>query len=268
MELISKVSKGSKMDQIYIPKNRSGLSVGSYVIITCVEKKLISEKPFFYNIDYIEPVKIEIINKIFSIINKKISNYENIIIVGSFVDKGFNFNDIDIMLITNESLKEKIIENEIRKETGIKSHLLVIDNKSLLEGLSTDPMYKMLLSKSVSKKRLIFKLNNQFNYKLLDLHLLKSKTLIDNFDVLNGNEKYKLTRNMIVIFRFLNNKKITRDLVDSEIKKVFGLKSINELKQNVLDKGTFLRIYKMVYRKMFNKIMMGVKNGSEQKQIN
>ena len=135
VELISKVSKGSKMDQIYIPKNRSGFGVGSYVIITCVEKKPTSEKPFFYNIDYIEPVKIEIIHKIFSIINKNVLNYENIIIVGSFVDTGFKFNDIDIMLITDENLKEKIIENEIQKETGIESHLLVMDNKSLLEGL-------------------------------------------------------------------------------------------------------------------------------------
>jgi hypothetical protein len=33
MELIAKVSKGSKMDQAYIPKNRSGFSIFTIFII-------------------------------------------------------------------------------------------------------------------------------------------------------------------------------------------------------------------------------------------
>jgi len=34
MVIISKISKGSKMDQIYLPKNRSNLNIGDYVIIS------------------------------------------------------------------------------------------------------------------------------------------------------------------------------------------------------------------------------------------
>ena len=40
VELIGKVSKGSKMDQIYIPKNREAIPVGSYVVV----KPLTTEK--------------------------------------------------------------------------------------------------------------------------------------------------------------------------------------------------------------------------------
>ena len=58
MELIAKISKGSKMDQVYIPKNRIGFSAGSYVIIRPLEGKKTVEKPYLYNIKSIEPVKL------------------------------------------------------------------------------------------------------------------------------------------------------------------------------------------------------------------
>jgi len=39
MELIAKISKGSKMDQVYIPKNRIGFSAGSYVMMRNMQGK-------------------------------------------------------------------------------------------------------------------------------------------------------------------------------------------------------------------------------------
>ena len=45
MEIIAKISKGSNMDQIYIPKIRYGLNVGEYVIVRPLkEEKLIDSK--------------------------------------------------------------------------------------------------------------------------------------------------------------------------------------------------------------------------------
>ena len=39
MEIIAKISRGSKMDQVYIPKNRGGFSIGSYVILKPIKIK-------------------------------------------------------------------------------------------------------------------------------------------------------------------------------------------------------------------------------------
>ena len=39
MEIIAKISKGSKMDQIYIPRNRESFPAGSFVIIKLLEEK-------------------------------------------------------------------------------------------------------------------------------------------------------------------------------------------------------------------------------------
>ena len=267
MEIIAKVSKGSRMDQIYLPKNRYGLPVGNYVVVQPLETKRISkEKLYFYNVRSIEPIKLQLINEIINIINKKIKKYENIIITGSFINEGFNFNDIDILLITEGKVNIKYMERNIEEKTKIKPHIILISNKELVEGLSTDPLYQIMLSNCIAKNRFVYRVKYKINYKILDLHLLKSKTLIDNFDDLNGNEKYSLVRNMVAISLYLDIKdKINQEKVDKEIKNQFNLKDINEIRQNILQKDKFLKKYKEIYNKTFNKIIKGVKNASKQK---
>ncbi|MEK6932826.1 MAG: hypothetical protein AABW56_03480 [Nanoarchaeota archaeon] len=266
MEIVAKISKGSRMDQVYIPKNRNGFSIGSYVIIKPLETKETSEKPYFYNIKYIESVKIDIINKLMGIIDK-IVDAGNIIITGSFLDEGFNFNDLDIVLIAENKPNLEYIKKEIRDKLGIKTHIIIMENKVLMKGLSTDPLYQMMLSRCIAKKRFIYKQKYKVNYKLLDLHLLKSKLLIDNFDHLNGNEKYYLIRNMIAIFLYLKNKKISKEIIDREITKYFNL-NIKQIKQNMIEEDIFLKKYKIIYKETFDKIIKGIEYDSKQKEIN
>jgi len=268
MELIGKISKGSKMDQVYIPKNRTGMNTGEYVIITPLGKRIEEGKksvfkPYFYNLKKIEPIKLQIIEEIFSIIEKDTEKgVENIIITGSFLDPGFKFNDIDLLIINEEKVNIEILKEKIEKTIGIKAHLIFLDNKTLGLGLSTDPLYSLMLSKCLSKKRIILKIKRKINYKLLDLHLLKSKNLIDNFDILNGDEKYYLALNMISIFLFIQNKKLSKELVNHEIEKLLNI-SIKELKENLIDKQDFIKKYKEIYSKTFNLIMEGIKNAKD-----
>jgi hypothetical protein len=263
MELIAKISKGTLMDQIYIPKNRAGLETGSYVIIRpAILGQEQETKPNFYNIKNIEPIKVEIARRIFGIISS-IFDCENIIIVGSFLDKGFNFNDLDIVIINESKINIKSLELTVKSKLGFNSHIICLSNKELLAGLRTDPLYQAMLSRFVSKQRLIFKIKDMPDYKILDLHLIKSQSLIDNFDILTGKEKYSLTRNLIAIKLFLENKKVTNEMIDSEIMRLFKLKTINELKDNIINKLEFLRRFKEIYKKTFNKIMEGIKNESK-----
>ena len=263
MEIIGRISKGSKMDQVYIPKNRAGFSIGNYVIIKPLEDKKPIEKLYFYGIRDIEPIKIEIVRRIINAVDKNAENYENIVITGSFLDKGFLFNDIDIILITDSKLDAKRISADIGNETGIKVHILIIGNKDLARGLETDPLYQMMLSKSISQKRFLYKTKHKINYELLDLHLLKSKTLIDNFEALTGNEKYNLTRNMMAIYLYLKNKKVSKELTDAEIKKRFNLRNTDELKKNLLNMKIFLKKYKLIYNWIFDQILKGIEDGAK-----
>ncbi len=259
MVLISKVSKGSKMDQIYIPKNRIGFCIGDYVKIEpIIEYAVKIENPFFYGLNEIEPVKMEIIDKIFCVIEENIENNDNILITGSFLEKGFKFNDIDVIVLSNNDLNEKIIKNDVKKKIGVDIHLIMLNKESFIRGLEKDPIYRLMLSKCVSRKRFIYKLGREKDYKILDIHLLKSKTLIDNFDILTGGEKYDLVRNMISIFLFLEDRKLTKNLVDSEIKKIFDLGDITELKNNFVGKD-FLKKYKKAYNEISSKILKEIK---------
>src|SRR3989344_9678350 len=115
MEIIAKISRGSKMDQIYLPKNRFGLNPGSHVLVREISHEK-EEKLFYYNIKKIEKVKIIIIKEIFKLLNKY--NFDNVIICGSFLDQGFNFNDIDIILINESEIKLEPIKNELKENLG------------------------------------------------------------------------------------------------------------------------------------------------------
>ena len=263
MEIIGKISKGSKMDQIYIPKNRAGFNNGEYVLISPFRGRIEKQfKPHFYNLNNLEPIKIKVIEDIFSLINKK-TDVENIIITGSFLESGFGFNDIDILLINEKKININIIKEEIEKMTGIKTHIILLNDKTLILRLSSDPLYNLMLSKCVSKNRLIFKIKRKINYKLLDLNLLKSKTLIDNFEILNGNEKYYLTLNMISILLFIQGKKLDKGIINKEIERVFNMK-INELKNNLMNKENFLKIYKEIFNKTFDLILDNIKGKNDE----
>lgn len=267
MELVSKISKGTRMDQVYIPKNRRGFYVGEYVIIKPLEIERVIEKPFFYNIKHIEPIKIDIIMEILNVISKTVDNYENIIITGSFLDGGFNFSDIDIIIVSEEKLNIIQIKKSIEDMIRIKIHLIILNNKTLMDGLSKDPLYQMMLSKCITKKRFIYRIDHKIDYRILDLHLLKSKLLIDNFDYLNGIEKYYLTRNMIAISLYIKHKKINKEIVDKETERLFNIKNIQEIKQNMLNKNKFLKLYKKIYSGVFNKIMGNIKRDTKQKKL-
>ena len=265
MVVIGRVSKGSKMDQVYIPKNRIGLDIGRYVLISSFDEGKDSkiDKPYFYGVSNVGSLKIEIINKIFRAVENSVESYENIIVGGSFIDEGFDFNDIDVLIVSDDKLNVKIIEKMLERDIGAKIHVVFIDNKSLIEGMSSDPLYIMILSKCAARKRFVYRIKRKINYKILDFHLLKSKALVDGFDVLSGREKYKLTRNMIAISLFLKGKKVSLDLVDKEINKVFGLKDVREIKLNMLKKNDFLRRYKKVYEGTLNIVFRGIKDGAK-----
>src|SRR3989344_4574611 len=259
MEIISKISKGTKMDQIYIPKNRPGLDIGTYVKIIPIEETII-KRPYFYNIKEIEPIKLEIINKIFNTLEKTLKS-ENIIITGSFLEKGFNFNDIDILLIKEGKTNEKNIQKQIEDSLKIKIHLISMTEKEFRKALTLDPIWRLAVNKSVSIKRIPPLPRIKLDYKYLDLQQLKSNLLLVNFNYSSGNEKYKLVRNLIAIYLFTQNKKLTKKTVEQEIEKKFNIE-IDDLNKNIVSKD-FLKRYKSFYNNFENKI---IKNAAKQEK--
>lgn len=265
MELVGKISKGTKMDQIYISKQRTpGFEIGESVLIKPI--KAISGKEsisrYNYNIISIEPVKNIIINDIF----RSFLHFDNIIIGGSFLEKGIHFEDIDIILVSEKNINLGKIKDMLENKIGLKIHLICLNYRDLFIGYNSDPLFQTLLSRYISKERVIFKKNIKINYKLLDLYLLESKLLIDNFYFLSGREKYKLVRNLIGIKLFIESKNLSLIEVNKEIEKSFGKGIIVKIKDNMLEEKYFLIKYKKIYFELFNKIMDGIKKEGKNEQ--
>ena len=163
--LVGKISKGTLMDQVYIPKDRPlGFEIGMPVVV----KPLTEEeeiKPIFFNIEKLESVKVTIVQKIFSELNFA----DNVMITGSFLERGFQFNDVDIILIHNKKIDFRKIEQNLNKLYDLNCHVIALDYNTLLKGLETDPLYQAMLSRYISKKRLVFNYKNNIDYKILDL---------------------------------------------------------------------------------------------------
>ncbi len=254
VKIICKVSKGTKMDQVYLPKIRPpGYEIGSSVEI--VPTKM--EKSHFYThqVDYLESVKSLIKDELFDYF----AGIDNVVVTGSFLEPGFKFNDVDVLLIDQIKVN-KNWEDYFQKRLGVKIHFTCLDRRSLRRGLQTDPLFQMMMSRYIAKKRERFKVKTEFNYQLLDLHLLKSKTLLDSFEDLTGKEKYDLTRNLLAIKLFLKKEKLTGNILDKEIEKLFGKGMVTKLKENMVKKSPFLRKFKQSYEQIFNEIMIGIKN--------
>lgn len=265
MEMIGRISKGSKMDQVYIPKNRVGLDVGSYVVISPAIKlaQESKKKLYYYGVKEISSMKIEMINIIMSFIDSLIKS-ENIIITGSFLDKGFNFNDIDIIIISDVIGNAHLISQRLKMLSGIDVDVLLMNNKSLSIGLQTDPLYQLMLSRCVSMARMIYKTDNKVKYRLLDLHLIKSKSFAENFDFLTERERYAHIRNVLSIKMFIENRRLNNETLEKEIKSALGYTKADIL-ENQFDKGDLIKKYKTIYVKLASKILESIKYESKQK---
>lgn len=264
--LVSKISKGSKMDQIYVPKERApGFEAGTLVVIEPALRKAIEKpKPYYYDIEYLEPIKVAIVERIFEYFDR-MTEVDNVLVAGSFLEPGFKFEDVDVVAIGDNKMDSSAIEKSLSRELGLNVRVIAIGFKAMLKGISTDPLFEMLVSKFVAKRRVIFNTTREIKYKLLDLHLLKSELLMNNFDFLTGKEKYKLTRNMIAISLFLDCGELNVEVVNNEIEKQFGRDKVRLIKENMVGKA-FLGRYSNIYTKLFLRIMAGIKHDSKQKQ--
>jgi len=254
VRLIKKVSKGTRFNQIYLQKNEAGFGPGETVVISPITDIIDQELPIFeYNIK-LSSLKKEIVKKIFKIIDD-LGSYGNILITGSFLDEGFNFEDMDIVIIDPKINKEKV-ENSI-KEMGILPHLILIDSKSFDRGIKKEPLFRLMVDRFVSIKRTIFREEKDINYRLLDANLFHSKNLIDAYEILSIKERKKLLRDFISIKLFAEDKEVTLNNVKKEADNLFGKDVIKELFYygNNEAKTKFISKFKKEFNVLQNKVM-------------
>ena len=98
VSFIRKVSKGSKFNQIYVPKEMENIiDVGDLVQVNLLEKK---SNIYYKNQGKLTKFKEYLIKNIFYNL-KKFKEIEIVFLVGSFLDEDI-YNDIDLIIVSKE----------------------------------------------------------------------------------------------------------------------------------------------------------------------
>jgi len=237
-EFVHKISKGSRYNQIYIPQEAEGFEVGDIVKVILLKKKthLYSSKNF-----KIGEFKKNLIERIF----KLLPGGKRVFIVGSFLFKKADYNDIDVLLIGNAG--EEGIYKLLTEKLGLKFHILTIKDNAFENLIKTCPLTRSMLSYFVS--------NKEFNLPKYDFDINHIKFLLmmpqDLLKIeVNSRVFYDNIRRLIAIERFLEKNSLDSLKIEKEAKKLLGSLFLNTKNNEAINNKDIKKIREIIKLKL------------------
>lgn len=223
-----KVSKGSRFNQIYIPKEMENIiEVGDLVQISLLKKHT---EIYYKNQKKLSDFKEYLVKNIFSNLHK-FSEIKAIFIMGSFLYEKV-YNDIDIIIVADSEKTnlEEDIKNLLIKKFNQKFHILLFNEQRLKSLIEIDPLIKAMFNNYVSDRKI--ELNNK---RIIDKKHIKFLLMMPE-DLLEIEMPSKIfydnLRRLITIERFLKNKKLDREDILLQLKKEINIKLLDKIKDN------------------------------------
>jgi len=234
-----KVSKGSRFNQIYIPREmEKTFEVGDIVKVELIKKKT---EIFVENVK-LSDFKEKLIREIFSFLSE--FNIKQIFFIGSFLSQKIDYRDIDILMISDEKIEAEIYE-KLSDKFNLKFHLITIPEsrfKILSEicPLTRSMLYFYASNKGYNLPKQRIDKNHIKFLLMMPEDLLKIKA--------NSRVFYDSIRRLITIEMFLNNKELSSEKINSELKSLLGKlfeysKENNEANKEIIKK--FRKIIKL-----------------------
>lgn len=208
-----KVSKGSRFNQVYVPKSVSRLiEVGDLVEVRLLEK----HKELYYGKK--QPrlgwFKENMIKEIFNFLNKKV-RCGGIFVVGSFLTKAYGFNDLDLAILGDKDIDVKRLEDCLVKEFNQKFHMLVYKKEELEKALAYDPITASMFSIYISDRPIDLEYKYSVNRKHILFLLMMPEDLLRI--KLSSKIFYDALRRLATIEHFLNKKSLLIAEIDKEL---------------------------------------------------
>lgn len=226
-KFIHKISKGSRFNQIYIPKEMNGV----FEIGDVVEIKLLSKKESFYyskNIKKLSNYKENLVKGIFSSI-ASFSDIRQVFIVGSFLTSKIDYNDIDILLISDKNIESKVYQS-LTEKFNIKFHIIIVPEKRFEYLKYFCPLTKSMLSYFVSNKELTLPSENKLDAKHIKFLLMTPEDLLKVN--IGSRAYYDSIRRLITIEMFLENKPVDIFGINNKLIKIIGESLLSLVKNN------------------------------------
>ena len=255
------VSKGSRFNQIYVPKSMESLiQVGDEVEVILVKKHI--RLNYSKELKRLSQFKESLIKDIFSFLNENF-DFHSMFIVGSFLIEKINYNDIDVIIITdkkNENVEEEIY-NKLIEKFNIKFHVLIIEEKKFWHLLKICPLTKAMFSNFVCNKsikipdeRLVDKIHIKF-LLMMPYDLLEIK--------LNSRSFFDSLRRLVTIERFLKNKSLDIAEINEELKMLITDVLYKKIRNDEEVETNSISFLRKIIKSKLGKIESLIKNGEE-----
>ena len=214
IKFVHSVSKGSRYNQIYIPKEYED----KFEIGDSVEIRLLKRKNEIYYSRKIELSKFKekLIKEMFGFLSKY-KEIKQIFIFGSFLTRKIDYNDIDIMIIVdkeNEKFDKKIYQDLI-EEFNLKFHIISVDKDRLNNLLMIDTLIRNAIYSSISNKKIYLLPKRIIDENRIRFELMYSKDVLD----VNVNSRmlYDALKRAILIEYFLKGVDLDRNEIEKII---------------------------------------------------
>lgn len=254
IRFIHKVSKGSRFNQIYVPKEmETCFEAGDLVEVTLLNKK--TSLYHSENLKNLNSFKEKLIKEIFSSLSQ-FKEIKQIFIVGSFLTQKSDYNDIDIILISEKIIEKKAYER-LSEKFELKFHVISLPEKSFEYLQKTCPLTRSMLYFFISNKKFIPSNKTELDKKHIKFLLMMPE------DLLNLNLKsriyYDSLRRLITIEKFLKNKSSNPLDIDSEIIKLINESLYKKIRVNEIINVKSIEILKKIIRSKLNNIYKKLK---------
>ncbi|MFH1053593.1 MAG: hypothetical protein V1740_04230 [Candidatus Woesearchaeota archaeon] len=247
---VKKVSKGTRFNQIYVPKDmENDVEVGDIVEVKLLKKHLMIYRK---NVPALNEFKEYLVKNIFSMLNE-FEWIESAFIIGSFLFETV-YNDIDLVVISEKTSDEKADELE-KKLTGRfsqKFHVQILTEDKLKKFVEKDLIMKSMFENFISN------IDIQTDYKsILDKNHIEFMLMMPS-DLLKirleSRTFYKTIRRLVTIERGLKNKKLDRKEIVNETDKMIKNDLLEKIRNNKEINNDELRSLRDIIRKKINNI--------------
>src|SRR3989338_2777014 len=217
-----KVSRGSRYNQIYIPKNMADFfDVGDIVEIKLIEKKeSLHYSKNLRELGKLGEFKEGIIKQIFSILSR-LKEIQQVFVVGSFLTEKEDYRDLDLILIGDKE----------EAEERAYSALISMNTEKFNDILEFDPLIRSMLYYFVSSEKFDMSEKIEINKDHINFLLMMPEDLL-KIRVSGSRIYFDNLRRLICVARFIKKQDVNPLEINSSIKKLVGKDLFDKLRNN------------------------------------
>ena len=252
MKFTHKISRGSRFNQIYIPKEmETYFDVGDLVEIRLVKKKI--NLYYSKHLKKLSPFKEKLIKDIFFFLSQ-LREIDQIFIIGSFLTEKIDYNDIDLLIVVNRSDKglEERFYNKLIDMFNLRFHILIIQQEKLNYLEKICPLTRSMLYYSISDKKFNLPSNKQIDKNHIKFLLMMPEDILEL--KVESRIFYDNLRRLITIERFLYDKEEDPREINNELKKLLGDYLFSYLKKNMEINEDIMKKLRNIIKKRLDSI--------------